>query len=145
MYALFVSVSLKKDLTIFMKMGTIGTCCVCVLILYIIYQFFSSLAEGGFEFKPTESDDDVSSSVITIILFGAGYGNLMGILCTGFFIHQCSLPLVQAAAEPEKTGRNVFLGYVAVFCTYLIVGIGGYIGFTGKDYQETLQDDKFKG
>lgn len=43
MYALLVTVSLKKDLTVFMKMGSVGTCCVCILIVYVIYQFISSI------------------------------------------------------------------------------------------------------
>ena len=62
----------------------------------------------------------------------------MGILCTGFFIHQCSLPLVQKAAEPAKTKRNVFLGYLAVYCTYLIVGVCGCIAFKGIKFEEKL-------
>ena len=140
MYVLLVAVSMKKDLTLFMKMGSVGTCCVCILIVYVIYQFVASISQTQYQIKIVAPDNEPETSIVDLVMFSTGFGNIMGILCTGFFIHQCSLPLVQAAAEPEKTNRNVFLGYLAVFVTYLLVGIFGYIGFTGEEFQDTLKD-----
>ena len=52
----------------------------------------------------------------------------------GYFIHQCSLPIVRSAARPEKTDRDVFLGYFFVFISYIVIGVLGYIGFIGTDF-----------
>ena len=52
-------------------------------------------------------------------------------------MHQFTLPLLKNSANPEKNIRDVFIGYFAVFVTFIIVGSLGYVGFTGK-----LFDDK---
>lgn len=56
-------------------------------------------------------------------------------LCAGYFIHTCALPIIRSAAEPEKNIRNVFLGYFLVFISYAVVGTMGYIGFIGIKFE----------
>jgi hypothetical protein len=58
----------------------------------------------------------------------------MGIFGAGYFIHTCSLPIVRSAKNPEKIPRDVFLGYLAVFVSYAVVGSLGYIGFLGVKF-----------
>ena len=129
MYFLLVGVSLKKDLRIFMNFGTIGSVCVCTLIVFVIYEGIVALSETNFNVVVSAG---TSPATFDLALFSGGFSALMGTLCTGYFIHQCSLPIIENAAEPEKNYRNVFFGYFFVFITYCIVGNLGYIGFTGE-------------
>ena len=55
-------------------------------------------------------------------------------------MHQISLPLLKSAADPSKNIRNIFLGYLTVFITYLIVGCLGYVGFTGSKFDKVEHD-----
>ena len=71
----------------------------------------------------------------TIVLFNANFAPLGGILCQGYFLHTCSLPIMRSAKKPENTSRNLFIGYFVVFLTYLIIGVFGYIGFLGTFFK----------
>lgn len=53
----------------------------------------------------------------------------------GYYLHNCSLPIVRAAKNPEKSHRDVFIGYLLVFLTYAVLGTLGYIGFTGYKFE----------
>ena len=75
-------------------------------------------------------------------MFNAGFSSLAGILCAGYFIHQCSLPIIANAKEPEKVSRNVFLGYLMVFFTYSLLGLLGYYGFTGVSFKDHFLEGK---
>ena len=55
-------------------------------------------------------------------------------LCGGYFLHTCSLTIVRSAKNPEKTTRDLFLGYFLVFISYAICGALGYIGFIGPKF-----------
>ena len=69
-------------------------------------------------------------------LYNSNFAPLSGILGLGYFIHTCSLPIVRSAAKPEKVDRDVFLGYLFVFLSYLLIGCLGYIGFVGYDFSD---------
>ena len=75
------------------------------------------------------------SSPQQLLLVNSGFSSLAGVLCAGYFIHQCSLPIIANASEPDKVSRNVFLGYLLVFFTYALIGITGYYGFTDEIFQ----------
>lgn len=67
-------------------------------------------------------------------MFNLNFAPLAGDLCTGYFLHTCALPVLRASATPKNNIRDLFLGYVLVFISYSVVGIFGYIGFTGYNY-----------
>ena len=69
-------------------------------------------------------------------MVNSNFSPLAGILGLGYFLHTCSLPIVRSAARPEKTDRDMFLGYFFVFISYLLIGTMGYIGFIGSDFSE---------
>ena len=71
----------------------------------------------------------------TIVLFNANFAPLAGILCTGYFLHTCSLPIMRSAKYPENNIRNLFISYTLVFLSYVIVGVFGYIGFLGTFFK----------
>lgn len=41
---------------------------------------------------------------------------------------------MRSAARPEKADRDLFLGYLFVFISYIVLGSLGYIGFVGFDF-----------
>ena len=59
---------------------------------------------------------------------------LMGLLGGGFYFHNISLPVIRGAEKPENNNRDVFIGYVLVLITYIVVGLLGYYGFVGSTF-----------
>ena len=51
MYVILVSVAMKKDLTVFIKMSSIGVVCLCSLILFVIAYGFHSIGNTTYELK----------------------------------------------------------------------------------------------
>ena len=141
-YVLLVSISMKKDLTIFIKMGSLGAICVTTLITFVVIYGFIAIAttDYKFDFGPTEHNHKgaawVDGSAPTLLMYNAGGSALAGVLCAGYFIHQCSLPIIEKAEHPEKNNRNVFLGYCMVFLSYIVVGVLGYFAFTGERFED---------
>ena len=77
-------------------------------------------------------DWDQPSRILT--LFNQNFSPLAGIFGLGYFLHPCSLPIVRSAARPENSQRDLFLGYLFVFISYILLGSLGYIGFVGYDF-----------
>lgn len=75
-----------------------------------------------------------------LLLFNSSFSNLAGILCAGYFIHQLSLPILGKAKNPEKNIQSVFIGYLMVFMTYVIVGCFGYFAFAGSNFESIYQE-----
>lgn len=138
-----VSIGMKRDLSIFIRMGSLGAFCVMCLIGFVIIYGFLSLSDTTYATtldKDTGNDhgllwQDPNSSIQELLLFNSSFSNLAGILCAGYFIHQFSIPIVKNAAEPEKNIRNVFIGYLLVFLCYITVGALGYIAFSGEAFK----------
>ena len=90
-----VSIGMKKDLTIFIKMGSIGAFCVMCLISFVIIYGFVSLSNTDYVTtldRDTGNDhgllwQDPNSSIQELLLFNSSFSNLAGILCAGYFIH----------------------------------------------------------
>jgi len=125
-YFVLVAVSMKRDLSVFLKFGLFGSCCVTLMILFVCGYGIRGLMTTTYAWNLTRDHDEQGPQ---IVMFDTGFSSLAGILCAGYFIHQCSLPIIENAAHPEKNLRNVFIGYLLVFLCYVLVGSLGYIGF----------------
>jgi amino acid permease len=137
MYVILVSVSMKKDLSIFIKLSSIGVLCVISLILFVIGFGFHSIGNTSYTIDTSPSSMGTGSKFNQhLLLVNSQFSNLAGCLCAGFFIHQCSIPIISNAANPENNLRNVFIGFLLVFFCYIIVGILGYYAFTGSDFYD---------
>ena len=128
----------KKDLTIFMKVGSIGVIFVFMLIIFIIWTGIVAFTNTDYVVSSDDQEytTDWTESLRTLVFVDSNFSPLAGILGLGYFIHQCSLPIVRSAANPEKVDRDVFLGYFFVFLSYITIGVLGYIGFLGTDFTE---------
>jgi len=142
MYVLLVSASMKKDLTVFIRLSSIGVICVICLILFVIGFGVYSIVVTDYEFKlDPAKDEGYHPDISTVLLFNSQFSNLAGCLCAGYFIHQVSIPIISNAADPSKNLRNVFLGYLLVFLCYITVGSLGYFAFTGKYFESKRDKD----
>ena len=135
-FVVVTAVCSKKDMQIFMKIGSFGVIFVCMLMIFIIYTGIKSLSNTEFSIGTMEESNatDWNSNRRTIVLFYKNYPQLLGVLCAGYFLHTCSLSIVKNAKNPEKNTRDVFIGYLMVFFSYAICGSLGYIGFMGVDF-----------
>ena len=137
MYVILVSVAMKKDLTIFIKLSSIGVICVICLIAFVFGFGIYSISTSDYSFDLSDASETVPlPDQSQILLFNSQFSNLAGVLCAGYFIHQCSIPIIQNAAHPEKNLRNVFFGYLSVFLCYIVVGGLGYFAFTGDYFRK---------
>ena len=139
--ALFVMLAIlcsKKDLSIFMKVGSIGVIFVFMLIIFIMMTGIIALTNTEFMIGSPENltETDWSEGLRTIQMVNTNFSPLAGILGLGYFLHNCSLPIVRSAAKPENVDRDVFLGYLFVFLSYIVIGCLGYIGFLGVDFDK---------
>ena len=150
---IFIVVNLvcsKKDIKIFMKIGSFGVIFVVMLMIFIIYTGIKSLTDTNFSIGTTEesNETDWTGPDRTLVLAYSGYPNLLGVMCAGYFLHTCSLSIVRNSANPEKRTRDVFIGYLMVFVSYCVCGVLGYIGFMGTsftDYFISVQDKSTAG
>lgn len=126
----------KKDIKIFMKIGSYGVIFVVMLMIFIIYTGFRSLMDTDFSVGSMAQSNatDWNTNERTLVLFYTNFPQLLGVLCAGYFLHTCSLSIVRNSANPEKISRDVFIGYFMVFLSYSIVGVLGYIGFLGFSF-----------
>jgi len=136
LFVILVIICSKKDLAIFMRIGSFGVVFVVLLIVFIMAMGFIALGDTHFVVgtTPESNATDWSEDTRTIVLFNKDFALLMGIFGAGYFIHTCSLPIVRSAKNPEKVPRDVFLGYLAVFISYAVVGSLGYVGFLGTKF-----------
>ena len=128
----------KKDLSIFMKVGSIGVIFVFMLIVFIIFTGIMAFTNTEFMIGSAQVADstDWSTGLRTLTMTNSNFSPLAGILGLGYFLHTCSLPIVRSAAKPENNDRDMFLGYLFVFISYIIIGTLGYIGFIGTDFSD---------
>lgn len=125
-----------------MKVGSIGVIFVFMLIFFIIYTGFSTFSNTEFMLGPASESKttDWSEPQRTLTLFNVNFSPMAGIYGLGYFLHTCSLPIVRSAAQPEKSDRDLFLGYLFVFISYIILGSLGYIGFIGFDFASYFEN-----
>ena len=121
-----------------MKVGSVGVIFVMMLIVFIIYTGIIALTNTEFMLGPSDAVQNINwkLELRILTLMSSNFSPLAGILGLGYFLHTCSLPIVKAAARPEKTNRDMFLGYFFVFISYIVLGILGYIGFMGTDFAD---------
>jgi len=151
MYPILILLTMKKDLSIFMRVGSFGVIFILFLMFFIVTVGIKSLTNTEFEFGTAAQSDatDWSNTQRTLVLFNMNFGPLAGDLCTGYFLHTCSLSVLRSSKNPEKNGRDLFIGYLLVWVSYSVVGLFGYIGFMGSNFSDYFIDadknDTFPG
>ena len=140
LFVILVIICNKKDISMFMRIGSFGVIFVVLLMIFIIATGVIAFTDTTFAVGSAAESDDTNwaeSNKRILVMMNVNFPPLLGILCTGYFLHTCALPIVRSSKNPDKIGRDMFVGYLLVFISYVVVGTFGYIGFIGtyfKDY-----------
>ena len=134
--------TILRKIQFLVKFNSFGFCFVSVLLIYVIYTGISTMATNTFKFEYKENT--VGNKERYLYLFGQDPGLLTGTLSLGLFCHSVILPLMKTNRNQENNNRDLFLGYVCVSLTYIIIGIFGYIGFSGSDVSPKFKDNWFR-
>ena len=121
--------TILKDMSRLVKFNSYGFFFVSILLIYVIYIGIDSLIKYNFRFEYKENKE--GNYYRYLLLFGQNPGIIFGTLSLGLFSHSVILPLLKNNKIQENNQRDLFIGYVLVTYTYIIIGIMGYIGFTG--------------
>lgn len=142
--ALMFPLLIKKDNAILIKINSYGIYFVSMLLLFVYYIGISSLFNTNYDFEYKKNKEippgSTEEPVRHLYLFGENPSLMAGSLTLGFFSHSFVLALMKNNAKQENNRRDLFYGYLLVALTYITIGILGYIGFTGKDFDVTFKD-----
>ena len=131
-----------KELHFLQKFNSYGIYFVSLLLIFVIYTGISSLATDSFHFEYKENKK--GSKDRNLFLFGENIGLLSGTLSIGLFCHSVILPLMKNNRSQENNQRDLFFGYLCVTLTYIIIGIMGYIGFSGSEFSSEFEKNWFR-
>ena len=89
MFIALVAISMKKDLSVFVKMGSVGAVCVTMMILFIIGYSIHSMANTPYEIydDPSAAPRSPVNNFHGLFLFNSTFANLAGLLNTGYYLH----------------------------------------------------------
>ena len=144
MFPILILITMKKDLSIFMKVGSFGVIFILFLIFFIITVGIEAFGNTDFVFGTAEESNNTDwlGDQRTLVTFNLNFAPLAGNLCTGYFLHTCSLSVLRSSKNPEKTHRDLFLGYVLVFISYATVGLFGYFGFISTAFSQYFVNEE---
>ena len=126
----------KKDMTIFIRVSSIGIICVILVLTFIFSYGFYSLTNTKFRISNEKNDFD--SDERNISLFRSSFNSLAGMMTLGFYLHSLALPITKENIHPENTNRDISLGYLMVFLSMCLVGALGYVGFSGSSFHKDI-------
>ena len=139
---LIFPLTILREMHFLAKFNSLGIYFVSVLLIFVIYRGIATMATDSFKFEYKENKKGNEERYL--YLFGENPGILTGTLSLGLFCHSVILPLMKNNRNPENNQRDLFLGYVCVSLTYIIIGIFGYIGFSGAEFEPDFKDNWFR-
>lgn len=138
--ALLYPVVSRWDLSLFIKMSSFGIFFVSLVIAFILIYGFIAFTNTTFHIS-NKQNDPLDPQNWNISLASMKFPSLAGMMCLGFYLHNCVLPIIRNSKNPEKNSRDVFIGYSMVFISYICVGVLGYIGFSGSKFKEYIEEN----
>ena len=118
-----------------MRLGSLGAVFVTIFIFFMVgvgvYGTYTTTYQFGTPDQNLQTDWADKHAVRTIVLYNTTFAPLAGTLCTGYFLHTVSMPIMRCAKHPEKNTQNLCIAYILVFFAYILMGTFGYIGFIG--------------
>ena len=133
--------TILKEMDVLVKFNSYGIYFVSSLLIFVIYNGFHTIVKDNFHF---EYKENIEGSIDrNLFLFGENISTLTGTLSLGLFSHSVILNLLKSNKIQENNQRDLFWGYFCVTMTYIIIGIMGYIGFSGSDFSSDFKDNWF--
>ena len=134
--------TILKEMNMLVKFNSYGIYFVSFLLIFVIYNGITVLFKDTFHFEYKKNID--GSKDRNLFLFGENIGTLTGTLSIGLFCHSVILNLLKSNKIQENNQRDLFWGYLCVTLTYIIIGILGYIGFSGSEFSSDFKDNWFR-
>ena len=139
-----------KNTSIYNKINSFGVIFIMIIIIFVSGVGIYSLKNTDYTYDKAAYDEYLAQKAAGqsptylsyISLFQTPFAPLMGILGGGFYFHNIALSVCRNARNPENNVRDVFLGYLATFLTYVLCGVLGYYGFTGSSFASKFDDPK---
>ena len=144
MYCSFITAAvlfpllIKKDIGFLIKINSLGVYFAMILILYVIYTGIKSMIITDFVFA--EKSNVTTDGTKYLLLFGPNPFKLAGSITLGYCSHTFVLSIIRNNKVQENNTRDLALGYSMVGVTYLLTGLFGYIGFSGKGFNFNFMD-----
>jgi hypothetical protein len=135
--ALLFPLLIMKQIGILIKLNSYGIYFVSIIMCYVIYVGFKSMLDTKFDFEYRINDGNEPRH---LYLFGENPSLLAGSLTMGYFSHSFVLSMMKNNENQENNKRDLFYGYCLVCLTFIILGIFGYVGFSGKNFNENFQE-----
>ena len=129
--------TVPRDTSIYNKINSFGVIFIMIIITFTVGVGIFSMTNTDYTIHAADAHTG-TPYVARIKLFSLPYGPLMGILGGGYYFHNISLSVCRNARNPENNVRDVFLGYLATFLTYVLCGTLGYYGFIGSHFTEKI-------
>jgi hypothetical protein len=130
-----------KKINFLIKINSYGIYFVSVLIGFVFYTGIASLINTKFDFQYImNKNSDDPDNVRHLYLFGEKPSGLAGALTLGYFSHSFILSLMKTNEKQENNKRDLFWGYCLVCLTYTLIGLLGYVGFSGRNFDSEFKD-----
>lgn len=133
--------TILKEMHFLVKFNSYGIYFVSALLIFVIYQGIASLVKDSFHFEYKENIEGNKDR--NLFLFGDNIGLLSGTFSIGLFCHSVILPIMKNNKNQANNQRDLFIGYILVTLTYIIIGILGYIGFSGSEFSSKFEKNWF--
>lgn len=142
--AILFPLTIMKNMSKLVKINSTGVYFVTILLLFEIGMGIYSLVKTSF--KIGSYINSPNSKFRYLYLFSDKPCSLLGTLSLGYYTHGFSLSILSSNANQKNNMRDLFLGYVFTAFTYIIVGIFGYIAFSGDNFSvpEEFYDNWFR-
>ncbi len=125
-----------KEINFLIKINSYGIYFVSILIGYVLYTGVYSMATTNFDFQYLINVDKTEGEEVVRHLYWLGENPCMlaGALSMGYFSHSFVLSMMKSNEKQENNKRDLFYGYCLVCLTYSVIGLFGYIGFSGDQF-----------
>lgn len=150
LYVLFVLICLKRDLSIFIRISSFGAFAIMIIVVTVLYVGIFALVNTEFvvhlfpsrgQADPenwSDIDSQVSKNSRDIFLVNEKFSPLAGVLCIGYFLHPVMIPIIRRNQNQGKNERDIVVGFILVFGTYVLMGVLGYFGFMGYYFRNHM-------
>lgn len=127
-----------KDVGFLLRINSAGIYFVAMLILFAIGYSVSFICSNSYDFQYLANIPGQQPR--HVYLFGTDISKLCGCLSLGFFIHTVISPMMKKNAKQENCKRDLFIGYLLTYITYLVIGVVGYFGFLDAGLDKSVKD-----
>lgn len=143
LYIILATICQQRNLHFFIKMLSYGSVPIFAMIIFVVGQGLNSLKTTNFKIvsHPPPGYSDLTNQQLQLnerhlFMFNSNFAPLAGMLGIGYFLHPIALPIVRSNRNQRNNRRDVFLGYLFTFLSYIVIAIFGYIGFSGTYFTE---------